>query len=161
MDADPSMLSETDLPVDPLRLDVQLCFALYSASNLLTRMYRAYLAPMGLTYPQYVALLALWETSPQTVGELCRRLTLDSGTLSPLFRRLEAMGVVRRERDVGDHRRVLIHLTSKGRAMREQALEIPRKLACEFPISMEEAVALQVALSRLADGLQSQAADPE
>jgi DNA-binding MarR family transcriptional regulator len=140
-------------PTDPLRLDLQLCFALYSANNLMTRLYRPLLEPLGVTYPQYLALMALWESAPQTVGALCRRLSLDSGTLTPLFKRLEKLGLVARTRDVEDERRVLIDLTDAGRALRDKAVNIPLSVLCALPLSLDEAVALQGQLARLAAGL--------
>lgn len=113
---------------DPLLLDRQVCFPLYAATNLLTRMYGPVLAELGLTYPQYLVLLVLWEQSPQTVGSLGARLYLDSGTLTPLLKRMEAAGLVTRQRDPQDERRVLIDLTPDGRALRERALSVPETL---------------------------------
>ena len=113
---------------EQLRLDNQLCFALYAATGLVTRAYRPLLEPLGLTYPQYLAMMALWETSPQTVGALGRRLSLDSGTLTPLFKRLEGAGLVARARDPEDQRRVLIALTEAGSALKARAADIPLAL---------------------------------
>lgn len=112
-----------------LRLDNQLCFALYSSSLAMTRLYKPLLEPLGLTYPQYLALLVLWETDGIGVGELGERLFLDSGTLTPLLKRLEAAGLVRRVRSSDDERRVLVHLTEQGRALRARARPVPRELA--------------------------------
>ncbi len=106
---------------EPLRLDRQLCFQLYAASNLLTRLYGPVLAKLSLTYPQYLVMLVLWECSPKSVGELGAKLYLDSGTLTPLLKRMELAGTVRRQRDAGDERRVLVQLTEAGHALREQA----------------------------------------
>jgi DNA-binding MarR family transcriptional regulator len=141
---------------DLLRLDLQLCFALYASSNLMTRLYRALLGPLGLTYPQYLAMMALWETAPQTVGALGKRLSLDSGTLTPLFKRLEKLGLVERRRDPGDERRVLIDLTEKGQALREQAAGVPFQVLCQLPMSTEEAIELRDRLTRLAEGLAAE-----
>ena len=138
---------------DLLRLDLQLCFALYSSSNLMSRLYRPLLEPLGLTYPQYLAMMALWETSPQTVGDLGRRLSLDSGTLTPLFKRLESAGLVVRDRDPKDQRRLLVGLTPAGAALRERAADIPWTVLCRLPIAPEEAVGLKATLTRLAAGL--------
>lgn len=110
---------------DPLLLDRQVCFPLYAATNLLTRLYGPVLAAIGLTYPQYLVMLVLWEEEPQTVGELGARLYLDSGTLTPLLKRMEAAGLVSRQRDPQDERRVLVSLTPKGRALREDAVHVP------------------------------------
>jgi DNA-binding MarR family transcriptional regulator len=145
-------------PMDLLRLDLQLCFALYASANLVTRLYRPLLEPLGLTYPQYLAMMALWETSPQTVGALGRRLSLDSGTLTPLFKRLEKVGYVARRRDPEDERRVLIELTDAGRALHEKAMSIPLTVLCQLPISPPEAMGLKDLLTRLAAGLGEAAA---
>jgi DNA-binding MarR family transcriptional regulator len=112
-----------------LHLDNQLCFALYSSSLAMTRLYKPLLDPLGLTYPQYLTLLALWENDGAGVGELGERLFLDSGTLTPLLKRMEGAGLVRRERARDDERRVLVHLTSAGRALRVRARAVPREIA--------------------------------
>lgn len=114
---------------DPLLLDRQVCFPLYAATNLLNRLYGPVLKPLGLTYPQYLVMLVLWEEEPQTVGALGARLYLDSGTLTPLLKRMEAAGLVSRTRDAGDERRVLIGLTERGRALRADALHVPETIA--------------------------------
>lgn len=119
-------------PADPLALDQQLCFPLYAASHLMTRLYRPLLAPLGLTYPQYLVMLALWEHSPASVGALGERLLLDSGTLTPLLKRLEAAGWVTRQRDPADERRVKVGLTEAGRALREPASRVPQTLMCQL-----------------------------
>ncbi|SMH56228.1 MarR family winged helix-turn-helix transcriptional regulator [Azospirillum agricola] len=121
-----------------LRLDRQLCFALYSASNRITRLYRPLLDKLGLTYPQYLAMLVLWERSPRTVGELGDALDLDSGTLTPLLKRMEANGLVARRRDPADERRVIVELTDAGAALREPALSVPVTLACHFALPLDE-----------------------
>lgn len=114
---------------DPLLLDRQVCFPLYAATNLLNRLYGPVLSKLGLTYPQYLVMLVLWERQPQTVGALGARLYLDSGTLTPLLKRMESAGFVDRTRDPGDERRVLVTLTDKGKALREQALHVPDTMA--------------------------------
>lgn len=106
---------------DPLALERQLCFALYSASLAMTRLQKPHLEALGLTYPQYLVLLALWAQDGQTVGELGARLVLDSGTLTPMLKRMEAAGWLQRERDPADERRVRVGLTPAGRALREPA----------------------------------------
>lgn len=108
------------------QLDDQLCFALYDASRALIRAYGPLLEPLGITYPQYLALLALWEADgPITVGVLGERLGLDSGTLTPLLKRLEQIGLITRRRDPADERRVMVTLTAEGDALREPATRIP------------------------------------
>lgn len=135
---------------DVLRLDNQLCFALYAASGLVTRAYRPLLEPLGLTYPQYLAMMALWETAPRTVSDLGEALGLDSGTLTPLLKRMEASGLVTRTRDRADERRVQITLTDAGRALQEKAAGVPLALACALDLPGEEIVALRTALQDLA-----------
>lgn len=129
-----------DLPAnrDALDLDRQVCFPLYAASNLLNRLYRPILADLGLTYPQYLVMLVLWKQSPQTVGALGDMLHLDSGTLTPLLKRMEAAELVSRDRDPEDERRVLIALTAKGRALRTEAEKVPQMLAEGLAISDED-----------------------
>jgi DNA-binding MarR family transcriptional regulator len=139
---------------DPLSLDLQLCFALYSASHLMTRLYRPYLEPLGLTYLQYLALLTLWEKRPQSVGELGRRLNLDSSTLTPLFKRLEAQGLVTRKRDKADERRRMIDLTEAGVAMRERVLDVPACVFRQLPLPFDRLVTLKGQLGELIDGLR-------
>src|SRR5665647_76946 len=108
-----------------LQLDNQLCFALYSASLAMTKLYQPLLADLGLTYPQYLAMLVLWERDGLMVSELGERLFLDSGTLTPLLKRLEAAGLIARTRDVEDERRVHITLTAAGRKLKARAAKIP------------------------------------
>jgi MarR family transcriptional regulator, organic hydroperoxide resistance regulator len=120
--------SKHDPSAQWLQLDQQLCFAMYSASLAMTRRYKPLLAPLGLTYPQYITLLALWERDGQTVSELGERLCLDSGTLTPLLKRMEGAGLLRRERAQADERCVLVHLAPAGQALRERAGHIPRQL---------------------------------
>lgn len=114
---------------DPLLLDRQVCFSLYAATNLLGRLYGPVLAELGLTYPQYLVMLVLWEHEVQTVGALGERLYLDSGTLSPLLKRMEASGMVTRRRDPTDERRVVVALTNEGRALRDRAVHVPELIS--------------------------------
>jgi len=118
----------TALPAPSVALDDQLCFALYAASRAVTARYRPMLDRIGLTYPQYLVMMLLWETDHQTVGQLGSRLALDSGTLSPLLKRLTAAGLVTRHRRVEDERSVAIALTEKGRALHDQALGISESM---------------------------------
>ncbi|WP_323982218.1 MarR family transcriptional regulator [Novosphingobium aureum] len=110
---------------DPLCLDRQLCFQFYAASNLIGRLYAPVLAKLNLTYSQYLVMLVLWETDGQSVGAIGKRLHLDTGTLTPLLKRMETLGHLVRQRDKEDERRVRVSLTPRGKALREQALEIP------------------------------------
>jgi MarR family transcriptional regulator, organic hydroperoxide resistance regulator len=134
-----------------LALDQQLCFALYDASRALIRAYGPLLEPLGLTYPQYVAMLALWEQpEPVTVGALGDRLGLDSGTLTPLMKRLEQSGLVKRRRDPDDERRVLLTPTSAGWALRDQAADIPGCLQERIQLDIPTVLALRQQLIELA-----------
>ena len=138
-----------------LALDNQLCFALYSASRAVTRAYGPLLAEIGLTYPQYVTMLALWESpTPMGVGELGTRLHLDSGTLTPLLKRLEHAGLVTRTRDAADERRVLIALTDDGLALRDRAEDIPARLFAQSDLDPRELVALRNQLTTLVDAME-------
>lgn len=115
------------MPTEPslLRLDRQLCFAVYSTAHAFTRFYRPLLEALGITYPQYLALMALWEQDGLSVSEIGKRLWLDSGTLTPLLKRLEALGLVSRRRAEADERQVIVTLTEKGRAMEAEAAAFP------------------------------------
>lgn len=126
---------KTEAIPNDLALDRQLCFPLYAASNLVARLYKPVLGPLGLTYPQYLVMLVLWETSPQSIGGIGARLHLDSGTLTPLVKRLATDGLVKRERDRKDERRVLVSLTETGRALRDRAQSIPQSLVADLPIT--------------------------
>lgn len=141
---------------DPLRLDRQVCFPLYAATNLINRLYTPVLRPLGLTYPQYLVLLVLWEEQPQTVGTLGARLHLDSGTLTPLLKRMERAGLVERARDPDDERRVRVTLTDRGAMLRTEALHVPATLGrgydAETIADLRERVAALVALLAQRDG---------
>ena len=136
-----------------LQLDKQLCFALYSSSLAMTRLYKPLLEPLGLTYPQYLALLVLWEQDGLGVNELGERLFLDSGTLTPLLKRMEAAGWVTRERAADDERRVVISLTAAGHALRQRARSVPSKLASASGCNAAELTALTQRLQQLRDTL--------
>ena len=130
-----------------LRLDAQFCFPLYAATNLITRAYRPLLKPLGLTYPQYLVMLVLWEQPSLTVKALGQRLLLDSGTLSPLLQRLEAQRLVKKTTDPDDARRVIVAITAKGEALRAKAEQVPEALICRLlerhgPVTADDAVAL-------------------
>ncbi len=129
-------------PDQALRLDNQLCFALYSASLAMTKLYKPLLDELGLTYPQYLALLALWEQDGVTVSELGERLYLDSGTLTPLLKRMEAAGLLSRLRDATDERRVLIRLTAAGRKLKTRAVRLPGCVLQATQCEVAEAMAL-------------------
>ena len=132
-----------------LQLDHQLCFALYSSSLAMTKLYKPLLEPLGLTYPQYLAMLVLWEADGLTVSQLGERLMLDSGTLTPLLKRLEAAGLVQRLRDSADERRVLLQLTAEGRALKRRAAAVPAAVACASGCALDELAALTARLKAL------------
>ena len=137
-----------------LDLDAQLCFPLYAATRAVTRRYGGLLAEVDLTYPQYLTLLALWDADePLAVGALGERLRLDSGTLTPLLKRLESAGLVSRRRDATDERRVLIELTSEGWALRERVAHVPRELFASLGFSDKEAQQLRRLLGKLLDSI--------
>ena len=139
---------------DPmLQLDNQLCFALYSTSLAMTRLYKPLLEELGLTYPQYLAMLVLWEKDGLMVSELGERLYLDSGTLTPLLKRLEASGLVVRLRDVADERRVHITLSPAGRKLKTQAAKIPGCILTASQCSIPELITLTQQVQTLRDRL--------
>lgn len=132
-------------PASPelLRLENQLCFALYAATRAITKTYRQKLAPLGLTYPQYLVLLVLWEGDGGTISDIGDRLRLDSGTLTPLLKRLELSGIVRRERGTDDGREVHVWLTGKGRELMDAAADARRFVACELGMTEAEILTLR------------------
>lgn len=134
---------------DPLSLDNQLCFPLYVASKEITRRYKPFLDPLGLTYTQYVTMMALWEKDEVTVKELGARLFLDSATLTPLLKRLETRGYVSRRRSSTDERSVIISLTQEGRDLRQKALSVPNCMSNCIHMGFEEAMQLKGLLDKL------------
>lgn len=136
-----------------LALDKQLCFALYSTSLAMTKLYKPLLAPMGLTYPQYLVMLVLWEQDGQSVGALGDHLALDSGTLTPLLKRLEAQGRISRERDPEDERRVVVRLTPSGRALKIEARRLPPRVGQASGCGVDEAMALTHQLATIREAL--------
>lgn len=124
---------------EQLKLENQLCFPLYAASRLITRSYQPFLDELGITYPQYLVLLVLWENDGQTVNEISRKLILNTNTTTPLLKRLEVLGIVKRQRSGDDERRVVVSLTAKGRKMEQVAAGIPQKLSAGVvPAGMKE-----------------------
>ena len=144
-------------PLDQLKLENQLCFPLYTAARQVVCAYTPLLKPLGLTYTQYIVCLSLWETGTSTVGTLGRRLRLDCGTLTPLLKKLEEAGYVTRTRSREDERVVTLTVTEKGWQLREQAQDIPRRMACRQLLSAEDALTLYTLLYRLMDRLEEKA----
>lgn len=138
---------------NPLALDNQLCFALYVCSKEVIRKYQPFLEPLNLTYTMYITLLSLWEKDEVTVKELGARLFLDSGTLTPLLKKMENQNLVTRTRSKTDERTVYIKLTPEGVAMKEQCKDIPAKMACCNIIDMESAGMLLGSLHKMMNGL--------
>jgi DNA-binding MarR family transcriptional regulator len=134
--------------VNPLALDAQLCFGLYAASRAVTAAYGPLLEPLGLTYPQYLVMLVLWEGDGLSVRDLGERLQLDSGTLTPLLGKLQRRGLVTRAKDADDARVVRVGLTAAGRALRKKALSVPEALVCRVGLALP-------AIARLRDELVS------
>jgi DNA-binding MarR family transcriptional regulator len=146
---------------DGLELEKQVCFALYSATRAVTQLYRPVLDALGLTYPQYLVMLVLWERGASTVKQLGQALELDSGTLSPLLKRLEGHGYVRRERSTSDERSVLVTLTDTGAALRIRASSVPRKVAGATGMEFVELAALRQNLVRLTEAVTTHQITPE
>lgn len=142
-------------PVDPLKLDSMLCFAVYAAGHAFTRFYKPRLDAIGLTYPQYLVFLVLWEEDGLTVKALGEKLFLDSGTITPLIKRLEARGLVRRQRDEEDERHVRIHLTPEGRALRAKALAVPLAVGDALGGDAEAGAAMRQSLHHLRERLDA------
>ncbi|WP_329410516.1 MarR family transcriptional regulator [Streptomyces sp. NBC_00704] len=138
-----------------LRLDRQICFSLHAASRAFNGVYRVILKDLGLTYPQYLVMLVLWEQGPLPVKRLGEHLRLDSGTLSPLLKRLEAAGLVRRERSARDERSVEVRPTAAGADLRERALEVPRRIVSATGFELTELAALRARLDELTSALDS------
>ncbi|GID32989.1 MarR family winged helix-turn-helix transcriptional regulator [Paractinoplanes brasiliensis] len=134
---------------DPLELERQVCFALSVASRSVVGLYRPLLEPMGLTHPQYLVMLALWQHAPRSGRELSRLLQLDPGTLSPLLKRLETIGYVDRQRDPSDERSLAVTLTAEGRALRARAEKIPPAIVTRLGLPVEELESLHAALTRV------------
>jgi DNA-binding MarR family transcriptional regulator len=132
-----------------LKLDNQLCFSLYAASRAISRMYRPLLDELGLTYPQYLVLLVLWEREHSTVKELSEVLDLDSGTLTPMLKRMEAANLIERKRSSEDERVVVVRITEAGRALEEKAVCIPQSLFASSSLPLEQLIAMNDQLKLL------------
>jgi DNA-binding MarR family transcriptional regulator len=142
-------------PESLLQLDHFFCFQLYAASRALTGLYRPLLEPLGLTYPQYLVMVVLWEKESLNVRQLGERLFLDSGTLTPLLKKLEGQGLVLRQRSSTDERQVIIGLTPRGRALRESAESIPATLLCQLNMSEGEAGRFHQTIRTFLSGLNT------
>lgn len=144
-----------DSRYDALKLENQLCFPLYACSRNVIREYKPFLDRLDLTYTQYIAMLVLWERGSLTVKELGEALYLDSGTLMPLLKKLEAKGLINRKRSTADERNLILNLTKAGNAMREEAASIPGELAKKVPLSPEEARTLYDLLYKVLGNMEA------
>jgi DNA-binding MarR family transcriptional regulator len=149
-----------EIPGDPLALERQVCFALSIAARSVLSIYRPILEPMGLTHPQYLIMLALWGQSPLAVKELIEMLQLDGPTLSPMLKRLEAAGLVTRTRNPHDERQLRIDLTAAGRALRQQALNVPPTVVAKLGMSLGDLEELQRGLTTLNDAARRAGVKP-
>ena len=146
---------------DPLSLDAQVCFAMVVASRGVLSIYRPILDPLGLTHPQYLVMLALWEQAPLSVRDLSRLLDLDPGTLSPLLKRLETAGLIVRARDRSDERMLAVELTEAGRELRDQALQVPPAVVRRLGMSAAELTQLHASLTRVIAAARGQGGPDE
>ncbi|WP_243635639.1 MarR family winged helix-turn-helix transcriptional regulator [Kocuria tytonicola] len=146
---------------DPLALANQLCFSLSVASRMVVQSYRPVLEPLGLTHPQYLVMLALWDSQPRTVKDLGEQLMQDSATLSPLLKRLEARGYLTRERDPRNERALAVSLTGKGRELRERAMAVPTRMMDRLDVSRDQVHLLNEGMHRLISAAQALGPDAE
>lgn len=142
---------------DALKLENQLCFPLYACSRVVIKMYKPYLDKLDLTYTQYIALMILWQEKQMTVKEMGQALYLDSGTLTPLLKKLEAKGFLTRARSTKDERNLIVTITEKGEALKEQAAEMQKQMKALCPICPKEAEALRHVLYKLIEGVEKSA----
>jgi DNA-binding MarR family transcriptional regulator len=134
---------------ESIKLDNQVCFSLYASSREIIKLYKPFLDKFNLTYTQYVAMLVLWEDEKSTVKDIGKRLHLDSGTLTPLLKKIESMGLIKRYRDVNDDRVVIVELTEQGRLLKDDVTEVPREMACKINMSREDLLDLKRKLDNL------------
>jgi len=143
---------------DQLKLDNQLCFPVYAASRLITREYQPHLDELGITYPQYIALMVLWEKDEISVNEITQKLILNTNTVTPLLKRMELQGLITRQRSNTDERKVIVKLTDKGKTLEEKAAEIPQKLIeglADSNMTVNELISLKESLNQIINFLQS------
>lgn len=139
---------------ESIKLDNQVCFSLYAASREIIKLYKPFLDKYNLTYTQYIAMLVLWEDEKSTVKDIGKRLHLDSGTLTPLLKKIESMGLITRYRDVNDDRVVIVELTEKGRLLKDEVTEVPREIACKVNMPIENLIQLKKHLDELLKSLE-------
>ena len=134
---------------ESIKLDNQVCFSLYAASREIIKLYKPFLDKFNLTYTQYIAMLVLWEDEKSTVKDIGKRLHLDSGTLTPLLKKIESMGLIKRYRDVNDDRVVIVELTEQGRLLKDEVTEVPNEMSCKINMPIERAIELKKSLDEL------------
>lgn len=139
---------------ESIKLDNQVCFSLYAASREIIKLYKPFLDKFNLTYTQYIAMLVLWEDEKSTVKDIGKRLHLDSGTLTPLLKKIESMGLITRYRDVNDDRVVIVELTEKGRLLKDDVTEVPREVACKINMPVDNVMELKKYLDELLKSLE-------
>lgn len=137
-----------------IKLDNQVCFSLYAASREIIKLYKPILDRFSLTYTQYIAMLVLWEDEKSTVKDIGKRLHLDSGTLTPLLKKIESMGLIKRYRDVNDDRVVIVELTEKGRILKDEITEVPSEIVCKVNMPLEKLGTLKKHLDELLKNLE-------
>ena len=140
--------------LNPLHLDQQLCFSLYATSRLLIQAYDSFLAELGVTYPQYLVLLVLWQNDRLSVKEISKRLLLDSGTLSPLLKKLQQKNLVKKSRPSIDERMVVVELTADGKSLQKLATKIPNAMFCQLAMKEKDVISLRQQLQILTQTLQ-------
>lgn len=146
-------LSATPPKLAQLQLENQLCFPLYASSRLITRLYQTYLTPLGLTYPQYIVMMILWEHAPCSIKVVGDKALLNTNTLTPLLKRLEQQGYIHRRRAGEDERMVLVHLSETGVALQDACSEIPEKLAVKLGVSRDSLLSLKALLDEILPAL--------
>jgi len=139
---------------DSLKLKNQLCFPMYAAAKEIVRKYTPLLEPLGLTYTQYIAMMVFWEEKSINVKTLGERLFLDSGTLTPMLKKMEVQGLVQRQRSTSDQRSVIVSITEKGEQLKERAIEIPKQITQLLNLKEEEAITLYLLLNKMLSGSQ-------
>ncbi len=140
---------------DKLKLDNQLCFALYAASKEVVRLYKPILDKHGLTYTQYIVMMVLWEVKTTSVKDLGEKVRLDSGTLSPLLNKLADMGHITKDRDINDFRVVIVKLTEQGKNLKEKMTSVPDEILCKIPVDLKELYSLKLSLDSLIKNIES------
>ena len=138
---------------ESLKLSNQVCFPLYAASREVIKLYKPFLDEYNLTYTQYITMLVLWEDEKITIKELCKKLYLDSGTITPVIKKLEAMGLLIKYRDKSDERIVNVELTDKGRELKEEIVKVPEQVSCKVNGSMEDLLILKNLLEKVLDDI--------